>query len=189
MSAICKRLNKPVENLFELSDNELFIAWHLSYKPLYISIPSDCISSKRTSDLWPHKTESQTIHTYADYFESKVASIKINRNSLMATMKAINYPRINYLYEESKAKSKKNTNITMNSLPVYYPVELLHYAPVNQTDLKLFYKLPSILLRITELLWIERLRILFATNLKIYSVCVYNLKEEFYFEFLLMLTF
>ncbi|CAF5164790.1 unnamed protein product, partial [Rotaria magnacalcarata] len=47
---------------------------------------------------------------------------------------------------------------------------LLHYAPVNQADLKLSYKLPSILVRLTQLHWIEQLRRLFASKLQIYSL-------------------
>ncbi|CAF5122413.1 unnamed protein product [Rotaria magnacalcarata] len=132
----------------------------------------DTAPSKRTSDLWVHKTKSEAIKTYADYFEKKLPNISIRRDALMATMKAVSYPRINYLNEVStgKKENKNSTNDNILSQLVYYPIELLHYAPVNQADLKLSYKLPSILVRLTQLHWIEQLRRLFASKLQIYSL-------------------
>ncbi|CAF4363360.1 unnamed protein product [Rotaria sp. Silwood2] len=133
----------------------------------------DTVPSKRTSDLWVYKTKSETIKTYADYFENKLPHISIDRDSLMATMKPTRNPRINYLYQVPTTKKNANKNPTTDLIldqPVYYPIELLHYAPVNQADLKLFYKLPSILVRLTQLYWIEQLRILFASNIQTYSL-------------------
>jgi hypothetical protein len=128
-------------------------------------------SLKRTSDRWEHKNKSEKIKTYADYFQDKLPHINIQRDSIMAQMKPINKPRINYLYPSSSCKETTEILTTSSSNScVYYPVELLHYAPVNQADWQLFYKLPSILLRITQLYWTEQLRILFASNVKTYSV-------------------
>ncbi|CAF2139709.1 unnamed protein product [Rotaria magnacalcarata] len=171
MLSICNRLNKSVEHQSPLSMSELYVAWHLPHKPLYAIMP-DTAPSKRTSDLWVHKTKSEAIKTYADYFEKKLPNISIRRDALMATMKAVSYPRINYLNEVStgKKENKNSTNDYILSQLVYYPIELLHYAPVNQADLKLFYKLPSILVRLTQLHWIEQLRRLFASKLQIYSL-------------------
>ncbi|CAF4720345.1 unnamed protein product, partial [Rotaria magnacalcarata] len=67
--------------------SELYVAWHLPHKPLYAIMP-DTAPSKRTSDLWIHKTKSEAIKTYADYFEKKLPNISIRRDALMATMKA-----------------------------------------------------------------------------------------------------
>ncbi|CAF4572583.1 unnamed protein product, partial [Rotaria magnacalcarata] len=171
MLSICNRLNKSVEHQSPLSMSELYVAWHLPHKPLYAIMP-DTAPSKRTSDLWVHKTKSEAIKTYADYFEKKLPNISIRRDALMATMKAVSYPRINYLNEVStgKKENKNSTNDNILSQLVYYPIELLHYAPVNQADLKLSYKLPSILVRLTQLHWIEQLRRLFASKLQIYSL-------------------
>jgi hypothetical protein len=171
MVAICNRLNQPVEHHNFLSDSELYVAYHLPHKPFYIKMP-DVSSFKRTSDPWEHKKKSETIQTYADHFQDKVPNVHIQRDSLMAEMKGVSKPRINYLW---KSLSDKNTNEISTTSPAnqsayFYPIELLHYAPVNRADLQLFYKLPSILVRITQLYYIERLRILFASNIQNYSV-------------------
>ncbi|CAF4943117.1 unnamed protein product, partial [Rotaria socialis] len=138
MLSICNRLNKSVEHQSPLSMSELYVAWHLPHKPLYTIMP-DTAPSKRTSDLWAHKMKSEAIKTYADYFEKKLPNISIRRDALMATMKAVSYPRINYLNEVStgKKENKNSTNDYILSQLVYYPIELLHYAPVNQADMKL----------------------------------------------------
>lgn len=170
MLSICNRLNKPVEHLSHLSDTELYVAWHLSCKPLYIKMPGVSMP-KRTSDPWKHKKKLDTIETYADYFQDKIPNCSIQRDSLMAEMKVVNRPRINYLYELSLTTKKKEIHIVPTSgQSVYYPIELLHYAPVNQSDLQLFYKLPSILVRITHLYYTEQLRRLFASSINSYSV-------------------
>jgi hypothetical protein len=126
---------------------------------------------KRTSDPWKHKKKSDTIKTYADYFQDKVPNCSIQQDSLMAEMKAVNKPRIDYLYQSSSG-TKKNENhiVSTSDQHVYYPFELLQYAPVNQTDLQLFYKLPSILVRITQLYYTEQVRRLFASSINSYSV-------------------
>ncbi len=170
MLSICNRLNKPVEHLSHLSDTELYVAWHLSYKPLYIKMPGVSMP-KRTSDPWKHKKKLDTIKTYADYFQDKVPNCSIQRDSLMAEMKAVNKPRINYLYQSlSDTKTNENHIVSTSDQHVYYPIELLHYAPVNQSDLQLLYKLPSILVRITQLYYTEQLRRLFASSINSYSV-------------------
>ncbi|CAF1034570.1 unnamed protein product [Rotaria sp. Silwood1] len=172
MLSICNRLNKPVKHHSQLSASELYVAWYLPHKPLYITMP-DTVPSKRTSDLWMYKNKSETIKTYADYFENKLPHISIDRDALMATLKPIRNPRINYLYQvpatEKNAKKNSTTSLLLDQ-SVHYPIELLHYAPVNQADMKLFSKLPSILVRLTQLYWIEQLRILFASNIRTYSL-------------------
>ncbi|CAF3242033.1 unnamed protein product [Rotaria sp. Silwood2] len=158
MLSIRNRLNKSVEHHSQLSVSELYVAWHLQNKQLYITVP-DIALLKRTSDLWMHKTKSETIKTYADYFEHKLPNVSIHRDSLMATMRAISNPRINYLHQiPTENKANKNSTTDLIDQSVHYPIELLHYAPVNQADLKLLYKLPSILVRLTQLYWIEQLR-------------------------------
>jgi hypothetical protein len=91
---------------------------------------------KRTSDSWKHKKKLDTIKTYADYFQDKVPNCSIQRDSLMAEMKAVNKPRINYLYQSLLGtKTNENHIVSTSDQHVYYPIELLHYAPVNQADL------------------------------------------------------
>jgi hypothetical protein len=171
MLSICNRLNQAVESHSCLSDSELYVAWHLPHKPFYVKMP-DVSSFKRTSDPWKHKKKSDAIQTYADYFQDKVPTVQIQRDALMAEMKAVSKPRINYLCQ---SPSDTNTSEISTTLPInqsvyYYPIELLHYAPVNRADLQLFHKLPSILVRITQLYYTERLRLLFASNVQNYSV-------------------
>lgn len=170
MLSICDRLSKPVEDISHLSDTELYVAWHLPCKPLYIKMPGVSMP-KRTSDPWKHTTKLNTIKTYADYFQDKVPNCSIQPNSLMAEMKRVNKPRINYLYPSSSSKKTKEKHIVSSSNEsIYYPIELLHYAPVNQADLQLLYKLPSILVRVTQLYYTEQLRTWLASNISTYSV-------------------
>ncbi|CAF2736199.1 unnamed protein product [Rotaria sp. Silwood2] len=170
MLSICNRLNKPVEHHSQLSDDEVYVAWHLQNKQLYINMPDSALL-KRTSDLWTFKTKLETIKTYADYFEYKLPNVCIDRDSLMATVKAISHPRINYLHRiPTETKAAKNSTNDLSDQCIHYPIELLHYGPVNQADLKLFHKLPSILVRLTQLYWIEQLRIVFASEIKSYTV-------------------
>ena len=97
----------------------------------------------------------------------------------MATVKAVNHSRMNYLQPVNieNNTSKAPTNVILDN-SVYYPIELLHYAPANQADSKLFSKLPSILLRLTQLHRIETLRKLFASELKNYAVRVHFVLQQ-----------
>ncbi|CAF1126055.1 unnamed protein product [Adineta steineri] len=169
MLSICNRLNKPVEDYSQLSDDELYTAQHLSQKLFYMKMPNGC-SSKRTSDPWEHKKKIETIKTYADYFQEKVPDVNIHRDALMVEVKGISKPRINYLYSSPSDKKNDSTSTSSNQPSVYYPIELLHYAPFNIADMQFFHKLPSILVRITQLYYIEQLRTLFATHVKNYSL-------------------
>ncbi|CAF1271794.1 unnamed protein product [Adineta steineri] len=169
MLSICSRFNKSVDNYSQLSNEELYIARHLSHKRFFMEI-TESISTKRTSNLWEHKSNSQMIKTYGDYFQDKVPNIHIHQDSLMAQMKDISKSRINYLYPSFS--DTKNSLTTSTTQSFYFPIELLCYAPLNINDLQLFQKLPSILVRITQLYYIEQLRILFATHLNSYSIMI-----------------
>jgi hypothetical protein len=129
---------------------------------------SDHSLLKRASDEWDHKKDSENIKTYADYFEYKEPDISIRRDLYLSTMKGIKKPKINYLKDTSKTTKEKTNDSPKEH--IYYPIEHLHYAPLNQKDYELIYKLPSILIRISQLYRIERLRKLFADNIKCYSV-------------------
>ena len=67
-------------------------------------------------------------------------------------------------------KQQQDAILSSNQTIYYYPVELLHYAPLNQSDFILIYKLPNILIRLVQLYHIERLRKLFAENIQCYRV-------------------
>jgi len=166
MTMICNRKIKYVQNYSELNDNELYYPFHLPDKRFYMNI-SDPSKLKRASDPWKEK-ELENVKTYADYFENKVPNVRIRRDSFLATMKGIKKPRINYLKETSIIAKDESSEPAENL--VYYPIELLHYAPLNQPDWELIYKLPSILVRISQLYRIERLRKLFAEKIQCYSV-------------------
>ncbi len=164
MATICYRKNKLIQHPSELNDNELYRILYLSEKQLFMNI-SDEVPSKRAGDKWQHKKLLETIETYADHFEYKAPDIHIQRDLFMATMKDFRKLRINYL-KDSPLKKDKELIIKTD----YYPVEVLRYAPLNQSDLQLIYKLPSILVRILQLYYIEQLRRLLATNIQSYSV-------------------
>jgi hypothetical protein len=167
MSSISNRLNKSIEDYSQLSDDELYIAKHLSHKIFYRK-NAEVVSTKRISDLWEHKRKSEMIKTYADYFKDKCPDIHFHQDSLMAQMKSIKKPRIDYLYPSTSGV--KNSTTTSATQIFYFPIEFLRYAPLNIVDLQLLQKLPSILVRITQLYYIEQLRILFSTHLNNYSV-------------------
>jgi len=167
MRIICNRKTKSIENYSELNDNELYWSIRLSEKQLCMNI-SDHSLLKRASDLWDHEKDLESIITYADYFKSKEPNIPIRQDSYLATMKGFKRPRINYLKDTSKTTKEKTSDLPKEYM--YFPIEYLHYAPLNQKDFELLYKLPSILVRISQLYRIEKLRKLFADKIKYYTV-------------------
>jgi hypothetical protein len=171
MKIICNRKNKFVRNYSELNDNELYCLTNLSKNQLYMNI-SDRSLLKRASDVWDHETNSETIKTYADYFENRQPNITIQRDSYLATMKGFKKPKINYLTDIPKTTKDKTS-----SSPTYHPIEYLHYAPLNKNDFQLIYKLPSLLVRISQLYRIEKLRKLFADNIKFDSVRLHTARR------------
>ncbi|CAF4697295.1 unnamed protein product [Rotaria sp. Silwood1] len=168
MATICNRKNKSILNPSELNDNELYYPWHSSKKQLYTNI-SDVSLLKRVTDKWGHKKPLDTIKNYADYFEYKVPNIYIQRDRLMATMRTFRKPKINYL-KDSPSKKEKESNSSIIIQNNYYPIEVLFYGPLNQADFELIIKLPSILVRISQLYYIEQLRKLLADNIQSYSL-------------------
>ena len=173
MKTICDRKNRSIENYFELNDTELYCARHLPYKQFYMHVPNISLL-KKASDPCDFQKSEKIIGTYADYFENTVSNIHIRRDEVLATMKGIKKARINYL-KCLPMDVVQDKNDSKNQL-IYYPIELLCYAPLNRLDFELIYKLPSILVRISQLYNTERLRKLFADNLQCYSVsliCVF----------------
>ncbi|CAF4974288.1 unnamed protein product, partial [Rotaria socialis] len=168
MAIICNRRNKQVQSHAELVDDELYYPSHLQDKRFCMNV-SDPSLLKRASDSWDQKKSSENIKTYADYFENKYPNILVRRDEFLATMKGVKKARINYLNEISTNNRKENKNDSESSEPIYYPIEVLRYAPLNQVDFELIYKLPSILVRISQLYRIERLRKLFADKIQYYS--------------------
>jgi hypothetical protein len=157
---ICNRKNKFVQDYAELNDNELYCPLGLSRTQLFMNV-SDPSKLKRASDKWDHGDNLDDKRTYADYFESKNLKKPIRRDSYLATIKGFRKAKINYLKESLKSKKEKSID---DSKYFYYPIEYLQYAPLNQQDLELIYKLPSILIRISQLYRIEKLRKLFEQN-------------------------
>lgn len=162
MRSICNRKDKFVKDYSELINDELYWPVNLSRKQFFINIP-DYNLRKRGSDEWDHKKKSENIKTYADYFQDKEPNIHIQQDSYLATMKGIKPLKINYLKDTTKKTSDSSSEY------FHYPIEHLRYAPLNQKDLQLIYKLPSIFIRISQLYRIEKLRKLFAENIS-YSV-------------------
>ena len=167
MATICNRKNKLIQNPAELSDEEVYIRLDSTDKNLYVNI-SDVSFRKQASDPWKHKKSVETIESYADHFEYKTPGLRIRRDFPMATMKDFKKPKKNYL-TDFQSKKDKQSNVPSNKLD-YFPIEVLRYASLNQTDSQLIYKLPSILVRISQLYYIEQFRKLLADNIQCYSV-------------------
>ncbi|CAF1174718.1 unnamed protein product [Adineta ricciae] len=160
MEAICRRKNHPVKRFDELNESELYTTCHLEENTYYIYI-SDRSLLKKISDPYDKKN-LEYVRTYADYFESKVPDVSIRRDSYLVTMKGFREPRINYLKETPTADESKKSSIPQY---VYYPLELLRYAPLNRRDFEMIYQLPSLIVRILQLYRVERLRRLFADSI------------------------
>ncbi|CAF3595254.1 unnamed protein product [Rotaria sordida] len=160
MLNICHRHKKSIEHPLYLSDTELYTVWYLPTKPLVIFL-SNVSRIKRALD---RRTTSQT---YADYYEEIIPNIYINKDLIMGSMKMINKRKIILNKHEDLIISSDQTIY-------YYPIELLHYAPLNQSDLILISKFPSILVRLVQLHHIEQLRKLFAKNIQCYNLSKSN---------------
>lgn len=168
MTSICERKNKLIQNPSELNDNEVYYSPYSIDKQFYTNISDESLS-KRASDRWEHnKKPVEAIKSYADHFENKFPDIRIQRDYLMATLTNFRKPRINYLNNSPLRKEKKSIISSDNIF--YYPVELLRYASLNRTDFELIYKLPSVLVRISQLYYIEQMRKLLADSIQSYSV-------------------
>ncbi len=110
MTTICARKNKLIQNPSELNDQEVYYASNATDKQFYINI-SDPSLSKRASDPWEHKKKSvEPFQNYADYFEFKIPDIRIRRDYLMATVKELKKPRIDYLKKPKIDYLKKTEN-------------------------------------------------------------------------------
>jgi hypothetical protein len=160
MLNICHRHKKPIEHPSNLSLTELYTVWYLPTKSYFIYL-SNTTQIKRASD---RKTTTQT---YADYYHELIPNISIKKDSIMGSMKAINKIKISLNKSEDPILSSDQT-------VYYYPIELLHYAPLNQSDFRLISKLPTILVRIVQLYHIERLRKFFEENIQCYPVIEFH---------------
>lgn len=156
MSEICQRYRKPVEHPALLSDTELYTVWYLSAKPLFISL-SNGVPSKRASD---RKANSES---YAEFYTKLVPNVHIREERMMSSMKMVVRGKVGWNLEEDPIKLSDQRIF-------YYPIELLHYAPLNRNDFQLFSKLPPVLVRIVQIYHLEKLRRTFAEKLQIYSV-------------------
>lgn len=164
MATICNRRTKSLRDPSELDEKELYYATPREYL-LYVSDPS---LSKKASDAWEHKKLVDTIKTYADHFEYKNEGLRVRRDFRMGTMKVTKRPRLNYL-KVPPALNRKEI-IALNQAETYYPIEVLRYASVNRADFDLIHKLPSVLLRLTQLYHVQRLQQLLGENIRCYAV-------------------
>lgn len=136
MTLICNRKNKSIKNLSEINDQEIYIRSKIPGKHYY-TIATDAFSPQQVSNL--------------------------RRDSSKIVTKRIEKPKVDYLKKCPSSANKKQK--TLPSKPDCCQIKDLGYAPLNQTDLKLIYKLPSVLARISQLSYIEQLRKLLATHL------------------------
>ena len=172
---MCNRKKQLVRNPAELNDEEVYISLNHTEKEFFVDI-SDQSPPKRASDLLEFKEEPSSnsgqykrklpdnVETYADYHEYKRPDIHIKRDFLMAAVQSFKKPRTNYLRDSLEIdREKRVTSIVTKA--IYFPIEILRYAPLNQRDFELIYKLPTILIRICQLTYIEQLRKLFTENI------------------------
>jgi hypothetical protein len=97
------------------------------------------------------------------------------KDSSKVSLKRIEKPNMDYLKKVSSPTNKKQK--TLSPKPERCSIEVLRYAPLNQTDLELIYKLPSALARISQLYHIEQLKKLLADYNQSYSVQLYTLRS------------
>jgi hypothetical protein len=90
------------------------------------------------------------------------------KDSSKVSLKRIEKPNMDYLKKVSSPTNKKQK--TLSPKLERCSIEVLRYAPLNQTDLELIYKLPSALVRISQLYHIEQLKKLLADYNQSYSV-------------------
>ncbi|UJR36873.1 hypothetical protein I4U23_029586 [Adineta vaga] len=151
MRTICERNNKSITHPSELNDNEVYYISYMSDRQFFRSI-SDQSLLKRSTDKREDRKSDSNDESYAEYFEQKVPGIRVQENHL-ATVKDFRKPRIDYLKDATRKKDKESI-----SGPSYFVIEVVRYAPLNQEDFELIYKLPSILIRLSQLYYVEQLR-------------------------------
>lgn len=162
---ICSRRTQIIHNYSQLTETELYTTRTPSGNTFYKYTSS--VTRVRGNDEWMHKKTLDSIRTYDDYFTHKYPNISIEKNALFASMNTYRQVNINYLQEYYSLKKK---NEYIDEKIYYYPIEYLQYAPLNQYDYELIYKLPSILFRLSQLYRIEKLRKAFAKKMNSYSV-------------------
>lgn len=167
MKKISQRKNRFLQTHSELTENELYCPIDLFGKQLYTYVP-DQSHRKRLTDRWTHLKHSVTIQTYADHFQEKHPRISLERNAYLIALRGWRRPKINYL--KMTTKPDKNKSNDSNHEFVYHPFEHLQYAPLNQEDYQTLARLPSILVRISQLYRIEKLRKSLAENVGVHSV-------------------
>ena len=141
----------------------MYRARHLDQHSFFIYTDNPQLKKKLT-DLADFKTNSDAQQTYADYFRSKKVKIPFEPTGFLATMKAMRKARINYFVETTQTM-KQETNES-NGQNQYFPIEFLAYAPMNQADFDTIHRLPSLLVRISQLHRVEKLRLLLAENVQ-----------------------
>ncbi len=148
MDLICDRKNQLSQKSSQLNHREVYIRSNLPGKQFYTSV-TDASLPQQISGL--------------------------RRNSPKVLVKRIEKPNIDYLKKSSSPTNKEQK--TVPPKPEYCSMEVLRYAPLNQTDLELIYKLPSALARISQLYHIEQLKKLLVDNNDFYSVQLNTLKS------------
>jgi hypothetical protein len=169
MSSISRRRDRSVRDISELSTEELYYTSHLTSRFLFVHL-SDHSLRKRVSDQCGFKVNGVPVDSYADYFESKYSSVRLRRDAFLATMKGFRKARVNYLHDTNRKTETSEQAKAPGSDPVYFPLELLRYAPMNRFDWQWIHRLPSLLLRVSQLYYVERLRKKLAENIQFYSV-------------------
>ncbi len=163
MESICTRKNKLIQDPCEPNNQAIYTLSTAPNKHFYISVIG-AGSEKRASG--PRKGSSNV------------------------AVKRMEKPRIDYLERSVPLTNKRKSSDGLSNKVEYYPITVLRYAPLNQPDFELIYKLPSILVRISQLNLIEQLRILIVGNIPSYSVCSKNLDRhhEVYCLFFIVVT-
>lgn len=175
MDTLCKRKHQLIGDIAEVNDDEVYMSLNHTEKEFFVNISDSC-DPKLASDPLEFRREPSAnsgqhkrklpdnVQTYADFHEHKREGIRIERDRLMAAVQSFKKPRTNYLKDSVEIDREKRVTSIL-SQTVYLPIEILRYAPLNQRDFHLIYKLPTILIRICQLTYIEQLRKLFTENI------------------------
>ena len=133
MSSICDREDKPIDQLLELNDQELYI---------------------RTDP-----PDKQFLYRRVNILSSPEIPSRRKKNGVIE-VEQFKKPTLDYLKKSMSTSNKKQR--TQSSTTQNCEMKYLRYAPLNQIDLELISKLPSALYRIVQLHNVEELMNLLA---------------------------
>ncbi|CAF4133941.1 unnamed protein product, partial [Adineta steineri] len=151
ITSILNRKYELIHHPFQLNNEELYISSKSRTKQYYKYLSIADTPKKRKLNQFNNENFPKIDRNHDAYPQ--------------AQMELVKKPNINYL----KFYALENKNVSANT-PSYHSVEDLCYAPLNQKDLQLICRLPSIFTRIKQLYYIEQLRQFLTGGIRPYSL-------------------